>query len=111
MNLDIRHTDRVQSRALRTLLTSYGQSADTTKGMLAQVSASAGLDLRVVVHGHDRSETGFFYEGGNQVCPLFGAPRAEKRFVLLDLGARYERAEDLRDGVEIVRLFGASARP
>lgn len=89
---------------LRTLLTSYGQPAATTAAMLKSVSA--GLDLRVVVHGHDRSEAGFFYEGGNQVCPcLFGAPRAAKRYVLLDLAARYERAESLRDGHELLRLY------
>lgn len=95
----------VQARVVHTLLGSYGQPAATTAKMLAQVSASSGLDLRVVVHGHDKSEDGFFYEGGNQVCPvLFGALRETKRYVLLDLAARYERAEDIRDGVELLRL-------
>ena len=60
-----------------------------------------------MVHGHDKTEHGFFYEGGNQLCPcIFGAPRSEKRYVRLDLAARYERAEDLRDGFEIRRLWG-----
>ncbi|MBX3228005.1 MAG: metallophosphoesterase [Labilithrix sp.] len=103
--LDVRRMTERQARVVFTLLGSYGQPAATCAKMLAQVSAASGLDLRVVVHGHDKSEDGFFYEGGNQVCPvLFGAPRAEKRFVLLDLAARYERAEDLRDGLEILRL-------
>lgn len=102
---DMRRMTPTQARVVHTVLGSYGQPAATAAKMLAQVSASSGLDLRVVVHGHDKSEDGFFYEGGNQVCPvLFGARHAEKRYVLLDLAARYERAEDLRDGVELVRL-------
>lgn len=97
----------LRSDALRTLLCSYGQPRDVTAQMLAQVSEKAELDLRVVVHGHDKTEAGFFYEGGNQVCPcIFGAPREAKRYVRLDLAARYERAEDLRDGFEIRRLWG-----
>lgn len=95
-----------RSDALRTLLCSYGQPKAVTDTMLAQVSAKAELELRVVVHGHDKTEDGFFYEGDNQVCPcLFGAPRHAKRYVRLDLAARYERAEDLRDGFEIRRLW------
>lgn len=92
--------------ALRTLLCSYGQPKAVTQAMLAQVSATANLDLRVVLHGHDKTEDGFFYEGANQVCPcIFGAPRANKRYVRLDLSARYEQATDLRDGFEIRRLW------
>lgn len=97
----------VHADALRALLCSYGQPKATTDAMLAQVSRGADFDLAVVVHGHDKTEQGFFYEGGNQLCPcIFGAPRGEKRYVRLDLGARYERAEDLRDGFEIRRLWG-----
>lgn len=97
---------RTKSDALRSLLCSYGQPRAVTEAMLAQVSTRE-LDLRVVVHGHDRSEDGFFYEGNNQVCPcIFGAPREAKRYVRLDLSARYTRAEDLRDGFEIRRLWG-----
>jgi hypothetical protein len=96
-----------QARMLRALLTSYGQPEAECRAMLGNVSRAAGLDLRVLVHGHDRDENGFFHEGGNQVCPvIFGAARADKRYVRLDLGARYETAEALRDGVEIVRLYG-----
>ena len=65
-----------------------------------------GLDLRVVVHGHDRDEWGFFYEGETQLCPvIFGATRANKRYLRLDLGARYESAQALREDTEIVRLY------
>ena len=102
---DTRQMNATEARVVHTLLGSYGQPQATCAKMLAQVSAASGLDLRVVVHGHDKSEDGFFYEGTNQVCPvLFGAHRETKRYVLLDLAARYERAEDLRDGIELRRL-------
>jgi hypothetical protein len=95
-----------RSQVLRSVLTSYGQQGPTTAKMLGAVSKSCGLDLRVVIHGHDRDECGFFYEGGNQVCPIiFGAHRAEKRYARLDLSARYETAESVRDGIELRRLY------
>lgn len=104
--LELTEMSVAQARMLRALLTSYGQPAEECRAMLGNVSRASGLDLRVVVHGHDRDENGFFHEGGNQVCPvIFGAARSDKRYVRLDLGGRYEDAEALRDGVEIVRLY------
>jgi predicted phosphodiesterase len=97
--------DPSHARVLKHLLTSYGQVQAKTARLLARVSRP-GLDLRVVVHGHDRDDRGFFIEGNNQVCPcIFGAPRWTKRYIRLDLGARYESAADLRDGAEILRLY------
>ncbi len=59
-----------------------------------------------MIHGHDRDEEGWFTEGGNQLCPvLFGAPRQNKRFVVLDLSGHYRGIADIRDGVEILRLY------
>lgn len=89
---------------LTPLLTSYGQAREVTERLLAVVGKVVP-GVRMVIHGHDRDPAGWFTEGGNQGCPvLFGAPRGAKRFLRLDLAARYERVEDLRDGVEIVRL-------
>jgi predicted phosphodiesterase len=91
--------------SVHSFLTHYGQPDAKCARFLERMSASSGLPLRVVVHGHDRIETGFFYEGQRQVCLcIFGAPREAKRCLVLDLAARYERAADLRDGVEIRRL-------
>lgn len=99
------HT-REQQLVMASFLRAYGQPRDRTEALLAQLRASSGLDLRVVVHGHDRSEDGLFYEGGNQVCPvIFGAYREHKRYVCLDLAAHYPSAEALRDGHEILRLY------
>lgn len=92
---------------LRPLLTAYGQPDDESREMLANVSRNAGLDLRVVVHGHDRDERGFFKEGMTQLCPcIFGAPRDAKRYVRVDLAARYDDVQALRDGIEILHLYG-----
>ncbi|PRP91835.1 Calcineurin-like phosphoesterase [Enhygromyxa salina] len=90
---------------LWTLLTSYGQGGETTATMLRQISRP-GLELRVVVHGHDVDLDGWYVEYGNQACPvLFGAPPAKRRYLVVDLGARYERAEDLREGFEVLHLY------
>ncbi|MBS2015502.1 MAG: metallophosphoesterase [Deltaproteobacteria bacterium] len=103
--LDVAAMTSAQRATMRALLTAYGQTDPVASTMLANVSRGLGFELRVVVHGHDRDERGFFHEGVHQVCPcIFGAPRAQKRFVRLDLGARYENGQALRDGVEIVRL-------
>lgn len=93
---------------LRALLTAYGQTDDVTGAMLAAVSRRGGWDLRVVIHGHDRDEAGFFVEGETQLCPvIFGAPREAKRYVVLDLAGRYDGVTALRDGAEIRRLHMA----
>ena len=90
---------------LTSLLTSYGQPAEVTERLLATVRRSVP-GIIMVVHGHDRDPAGWFVEGGNQICPvLFGAPRGQKRYLRLDLGASYRTVADLRDGVEIVKLF------
>ncbi|HEY3451667.1 MAG TPA: metallophosphoesterase [Myxococcales bacterium] len=93
-------------RLLHSLLTSYGQPREVTERLLEVVRGSVP-GVRMVVHGHDRDPAGFFTEGGNQLClVLFGAPRAQKRYLRLDLGARYAGVEDLHEGVEILRLHG-----
>ncbi len=91
-------------RLLHSLLTSYGQQREETERLLRVVRASVP-GVRLVVHGHDRDPAGYFTEGGNQLCLVaFGAPRAHKRYLRLDLAARYQRVEDLREGVELLRL-------
>lgn len=100
-----------QARMLRSLLTSYGQPDAESVAMLANVSRSSGLELGVVVHGHDRDEKGFFREGGHQLCPvIFGAPRENKRYLRVDLASRYPDAMSLRDGFEVLRLYTEGAQ-
>jgi len=104
--LSIREMKYAQRLVLKSLLTSYGQPDPVAKKMLAQVSASSGLTLGIVIHGHDRDPKGWFVEGDHQICPvIFGAERPNKRYLRLDLGARYADAHALRDGEEIRRLY------
>jgi predicted phosphodiesterase len=91
--------------AIGELLWCYGQKREVTERLLERFRAQSGLDVRVVVHGHDRDESGWFTEGDNQVQPvIFGAPRANKRYLLVDLAAHYESVTSLREGHEVLRL-------
>lgn len=100
--------DEYQAHVLDSFLNSYGQTAEVTGRLLLQLSTPA-LPLRLVVHGHDRDESGYFVEHGNQVCPvLFGALPENKRFLVLDLAATYPGPETLREGVEVRRVHGGS---
>jgi len=90
---------------LRAMMSCYGQPGEVTAELLEQLSRP-GLELRVVVHGHDVDPQGWYTEHGNQACPvLFGAPPQCRRYLLLELGARYRRAEALREGIEVLRLY------
>lgn len=83
-------------RAVNELLWSYGQSAPIAASMLERISDEVGHRLRVVVHGHDRDHSGWYIEGDNQVQPvLFGAPRANKRYLEVDLSRPVESCRHL----------------
>lgn len=98
--------DGYHQRVLRSLLTCYGQPREVAARALAKLSTPEAA-LTVVIHGHDRDERGWFAEGGNQLCPvIFGARRENKRYVRLDLSARYADAAALREGHEILRVYG-----
>jgi predicted phosphodiesterase len=98
--------DPYRAHLLDSFLTSYGQQADVTARLLARLSTDT-LPLHLVIHGHDRDESGYFTEGGNQVCPvIFGAANENKRFLVLDLASSYRTVADLREGREILRLYG-----
>ncbi len=100
--------DESERRILETLLWSYAQTDAVAARMLQRLSRP-GLALTISVHGHDRDESGFVSEGAHQACPvLFGAPRAAKRYLRLDLAARYQSVRDLREGVEILHLHSQS---
>lgn len=102
--LEVGRATPYQRRVLDTVLRSYGQRQDVTARLLLRFGSEP--PLRLVVHGHDRDELGYFTDGENQACPvIFGALREHKRYLLLDLGARYESVHDLREGIEVRRLY------
>jgi hypothetical protein len=103
--IDLPAQDHEARTILRSLITSYGQPKDKAEAFL-QAASVEGYPLRFMIHGHDKDESGFFFEGDNQLCPvLFGAPNENKRYVLLDLSAEYPSVHSLRDGVEILKLY------
>ena len=104
LSLDVARNDERANALLRDLLTSYGQPPEVVARMLAQVS-TPDERYRVLVHGHDRDEAGFYVDGAEALglC-IFGAPRANKRCLWADLAASYSSATDLRDGHEIRRV-------
>ncbi len=106
--LDIGAMTPAQRTMMRSLLTSYGQTNEAARTMLTNVSRSLPFDVGVLIHGHDRDEQGFFREGEHQLCPcIFGAPRGNKRYVRLDLSARYGDAHAIREDFEILHLYAA----
>lgn len=88
------------------LMTYYGQYGDVMERLLKTVSETSGCLVRLHIHGHERDESGYFTEAGNQICPvIFGAPDTHKRYLLLDLSATYTNLEDVRNGIEIRHLY------
>lgn len=97
--------DRLGRQILGGVLFAYGQRHDVTQRLLAGLS-SENLELALVVHGHDRDRKGWFSEWDNQLCVLlFGSPPRARRYLELDLSARYRGVRDLRHGHEILRLY------
>ncbi len=105
LSLHPAENDAYGAHVLATVLGSYGQPEARTTRLLARLSAHLAFPLTFVAHGHDKDEAGIFWEGKNQVCPvLFGAHRAERRCLLLDLTARYPDATALVEGREVLRV-------
>ncbi len=106
ISLDIERNSLEDNVTLHALLTAYGQRRDVTERMLVQLSRSVGFDLHLLIHGHDRDLDGWFVENGNQLCPvIFGALRGSKRYLELNLSARYRDPEDIREDRELLRLY------
>lgn len=96
--------DRYRNHLLASFLWPYGQPEKVTRRLLSTVSRS--VRSRVLVHGHDRDEDGWFVDGRHALCPvIFGAGRRAKRYLRIDLAARYDEAMDLRENREILRLY------
>lgn len=96
-NIDFGDPTHQEVEALRHLLRCYGQSEVDSRLYLESVSKLLGFDLRVVVHGHDRDEVGYFTQEATQFCPvIFGAPEENKRFLEIDLASSFLTADSLK---------------
>ena len=65
------------------------------------------VDGKVVVFGHDVVHEGYEKVGDEQLClsTSYGVDDEHKFYLRLDLAARYQSVNDLRPGVEILRLY------
>ncbi len=94
-------------RVVGTFLNSYGQPEEVTARLLARLSGG-GVGLRMVLHGHDRDESGWNVHDGNQAQPvMFGAPHENKTYLRLELQRAYRSVNDLRLGHEVLRLYSS----
>jgi hypothetical protein len=88
------------------LMTFYGQHGDVMARLLETISRTSGCEVNLHIHGHERDPEGYFTEAGNQACPvIFGAVDSKKRYLILNLSAKYNVLEDIRDGIEIRHLY------
>jgi hypothetical protein len=92
---------------LRATMTHYGYTDGGDERLLNALSEPGRPSYQLLVHGHDRDEEGFAKTGTRAalLCSSFGARRERKAYLWLDLGQRYHGPEDLRDGLELRRLY------
>jgi hypothetical protein len=91
--------DPYQRRLVEGFLWQRGQRPAVTGQLLDR------LGLQILIHGHEIEAAGWYSEHSRQFCPvIFGAPREERRYLWLDLGARYVDAQELRVPAILRRL-------
>ncbi len=90
------------------LLRPRAQPPEVTDRLLLS-AAGDGPSLSFLIHGHEIDPHGWYVEERNQLgLAIFGTTRAKKRYVRLDLTARYESVYDLQEGREIRTLYERS---
>jgi hypothetical protein len=94
---------------LHTTMTHYGYTDGGDERLLAALRDPGGPPYGLLVHGHDREETGHCRTGARALllCTSFGARRACKTYLWLAPGRRYDGPGDLREGRELRRLYPA----
>jgi Calcineurin-like phosphoesterase len=101
-----RRSDGAPNDALSSAMVRYGFCRGEDLELLSRLS-EPGCELRVLVHGHDREEEGFYPSGDAALllCTSFGARRARKTYLWLDGARAYPSRAALRDGIELRRLW------
>lgn len=79
----------------------------TDADALALLEVTTGRREGVVVHGHDVVRHGFAREGRHHVVvsTSFGLHDDDKVYVRVDLSERYHSTDDLREGIELLKLY------
>lgn len=96
-----------QHRIVEEFTGPYEQTEADCRRFLHAMSQLCGHKLTMVIHGHDRHESGWIVRNDTQASPvLFGAPRSHRRIIVLDLDTHYGSVRDLREGHDVVHLWG-----
>jgi hypothetical protein len=111
-NLEYRGFERVPTNEMHLegtvggLLWSRMASPDRARALLTATSLD-GHPNAFVAYGHDVVHEGYEKVGAEQICvsTSFGLYDEDKIYLRLDLARRYRSVEDLREGVEILRLY------
>lgn len=101
------------AQLLQSAMTHYGYTDGGDERLLAALRDPGGPVYRLLIHGHDREETGYAVTGRQALllCTSFGARRVRKAYLWLDPARRYDGPADLREGQEIRFLWAAAAPP
>jgi hypothetical protein len=86
---------------LGALLWARSATPEQARALLAAVGGS------FVVFGHDIVQEGYEKVGAEQLClsTSYGVDTERKFYLRLDLGAHYRSVDELREGIEIRRLY------
>lgn len=96
-----------QRHLLATFTRSYGQPEAVVRRLLRAVTESAA-PARVMIHGHERDESGWYSDGDHHLCPiLFGAPASRRHYLEVDLDATINSSRQLRDEGALRRVHEA----
>lgn len=104
--IDYRGSNDSQAAALLwSAMSAYGYVDDDPDAVLRHLSGDGG-EYQLLVHGHDREETGLVADGacGLLLCSSFGACQDRKAYLWLELGERYHLG-NLREGEEVRFLW------
>jgi hypothetical protein len=107
---DISLVDMYGIDTVGALLWARSATADEAQRFLAATrlpSHPKEAHLGFVAYGHDIIREGYVKAGPEQICvsSSYGLFNENKVYLRLDLAARYETTRDLREDVEILRLY------
>lgn len=95
LDFDCRNDDNL-NEIIDSFIYNYGQSKEDTDKFLKNLSGLLNWELRIVLHGHDKTRKGWYMEADNQVCiTCFGSPFYYRRYAFVDLSAIYKKNSDL----------------
>lgn len=98
------YEDLARDRILGPLLWARGCEPSRARAFLQALTGSVG---RIAAFGHDVVPHGYETTGDEQICfsTSFGLYDQDKVYLDLDLAGRYLSVADLREGIEICKLY------